>query len=590
MSEALDEIRAGKAQLPSIEALKAERRRRSLAAFVKHYWHVLENDLKLEWNWHHEEICKVLEQTARREIRGFVISVPPGSLKSGLVSVMYPAWSWLPGNWPSRKTMYFSGTERVSVRDAMKTRLILESEEYRKDCALLSGANGWASWEMSEDQNQKQHFINTLHGSRYALTVGQKVTGLRGDEIIIDDPLDVEEVTKGSQERISERMEEILDWYDKKLSTRINDPRADPFGIIAQRLHEQDLPGILLDRRKPDDKIKYLIFPLEYDPEIAVPEDPRTQPGEILDPVRFTPEVVNKLRTSLGDQYDPQCNQRPMPAAGGMFKPEWFDMDPDNIKDGLETIRYKWKGHSWRMRQEMGILPRFHRVVMSVDCANKGKELSDPSVFTLWGQDVQQDLWLLLVVKEKMDYPDLLRLSVALCIENRPDRLLIENHGNGIALIPSVKEVVKGQSVVSIETHNVGKDIRASNTTHWWSDRRVHIPDRSCPWIEAYVKEHLRFPKAKRDDQVDSTSQALTWLHDDRAIFVHRTMGGGEYTEGGVTSRLEGLDGRPRLKPGETIMVDCEGNVLEAEPAVPVVPRGKELAWGLLMQDRGGSF
>lgn len=585
MSEALAELRSGKAALPSMAALKAERRRRSLSAFVKHYWHVLEGDLKLEWNWHHEEICKVLEQTARREIRGFVISVPPGSLKSGLVSVMYPAWSWLPGNWPNRKTMYFSGTERVSVRDALKTRLILDSEEYKADCELLAQSSGFSNWEMSDDQNQKQHFINTLHGSRYALTVGQKVTGLRGDEIIIDDPLDVEEVTKGSADRIQERMMEVLDWYDKKLSTRVNDPRSDPFGVIAQRLHEQDLPGILIDRKKEGDKIKYLIFPLEYDPEIAVPEDPRTVAGEILDPARFTPEVIAKLKTSLGDQYEPQCNQRPLPAAGGMFKPEWFDVDGD--PDDKPTIRYPWKGHSWRMRQEMGILPRFHRIVMSVDCANKGKELSDPSVFSLWGQDAAQDLWLLTVIKDKLDYPDLLRLTTALCIDNRPDRLLIENHGNGIALIPSIKEIVKGQSVVSIETHNVSKDIRASNTTHWWADRRIHIPDKSCPWIDAYIKEHLRFPKARRDDQVDSTSQALTWMHEDRAIFVHRMMGGGELMENGVTTMLPGLDGRLGLKPGETILVDCEGNRLDGPPPeITPRPRGKELAWGLLTGGR----
>jgi hypothetical protein len=39
----------------------------------------------------------------------------------------------------------------------------------------------------------------------------------------------------------------------------------------------------------------------------------------------------------------------------------------------------------------------------------------------------------------------------------------------------------------------------------------VHIPE-NAPWLAEYLHEISGFPKAKFDDQVDSTSQALDWI------------------------------------------------------------------------------
>jgi phage terminase large subunit-like protein len=39
----------------------------------------------------------------------------------------------------------------------------------------------------------------------------------------------------------------------------------------------------------------------------------------------------------------------------------------------------------------------------------------------------------------------------------------------------------------------------------------VRLPLKA-PWLADYVHELTSFPKAKYDDQVDSTSQALCWI------------------------------------------------------------------------------
>jgi phage terminase large subunit-like protein len=35
---------------------------------------------------------------------------------------------------------------------------------------------------------------------------------------------------------------------------------------------------------------------------------------------------------------------------------------------------------------------------------------------------------------------------------------------------------------------------------------------KQAPWLQDYMQELTTFPKAKYDDQVDSTAQALKWI------------------------------------------------------------------------------
>ena len=46
--------------------------------------------------------------------------------------------------------------------------------------------------------------------------------------------------------------------------------------------------------------------------------------------------------------------------------------------------------------------------------------------------------------------------------------------------------------------------------------RTVHIPDPALPvnaWVAGYVEECAAFPTGTHDDQVDTTTQALSWLY-----------------------------------------------------------------------------
>src|ERR1035437_1576053 len=69
----------------------------TLAGFVREAWHVLEPNATYVHNWHIDAICQHLESVSHGTITRLLINVPPGSMKSLLVSVFWPAWEWAMG-------------------------------------------------------------------------------------------------------------------------------------------------------------------------------------------------------------------------------------------------------------------------------------------------------------------------------------------------------------------------------------------------------------------------------------------------------------------------------------------------------------
>lgn len=435
-----------------------------------------------------------------------------------MVSVLWPAWEWLPGNSPNELSLFVSAALTLSTRDSLRMRNVVDALEYKEVKRLLCESNGDPDWEIRRSQKSKDNFQNTLGGGRLSITVGQKAIGLRGSKVVIDDPIDLKDVLRGSSERISERMKEIADYYDKKLYTRRNQMATDPVVLIMQRVSDGDLAGVFIERKTPG--WMYIVLPAEFDPELACPQDIRTKRGELLDPVRLSAQVLSEARALMHEQYSAQYNQRPVPAEGGMFKKAWFD---------FACLSYPWVGEGYRRNPYVA---KLHRRVLFMDTANKAKETSDPTVIELWGQDDLQNAWLLNQWREQLAFPDLLKSSIRIIEAERPDAVVIEENGSGIQLIPMLKEQFPGLSIFGIpRLPDDAKDIRASNTTHWWESGRVRIPQDSCPFSVLYRDEHLRFPHGKNDDQVDCTATALQWFHDHRSLFRHRVIIDGQVIE-----------------------------------------------------------
>ncbi|MCC5640358.1 phage terminase large subunit [Nostoc sp. CHAB 5844] len=387
---------------------------------------------------------------------------------SRVLSVCAPAWMWTIE--PSWRAIFLSANPRVATRDSVYCRDVIESDWYQKKF--------YPDWELRGDNNSKSSFWNTKGGVRSAFGFNSRITGDRADFIGWDDPHDAQEV-------LSDVIRQgVIDRWDSAIRNRVNDLKSSVRVGIMQRLHEQDLSGHVLKQGG----WVHLCVPQEFEKAIAPTPlgwiDPRTEPGELMFPDRFPPEVLEAEKTALGSYgYAGQHQQRPAPADGGHFKRTW------------------WKYYK--------VAPSdFDLIIQSWDCTFKETKKSDFVVGQVWGKRGSQ-FYLLDQVRDRMDINATIAAIRALSIKwPQTSAKLIEDKANGPAVISLLEREIPG--LIAIEPEG-GKLVRAVAIAPYVEAGNVFLPE-NAPWVGDYVTEFSTFPNGANDDMVDSTSQSLNWL------------------------------------------------------------------------------
>ncbi len=109
----------------------------------------------------------------------------------------------------------------------------------------------------------------------------------------------------------------------------------------------------------------------------------------------------------------------------------------------------------------------------------------------------------------RFDYPSLKAQALAIARSHKPDKILIEDLGVGIALLAEFKEA--GFSAIGVRPEQ-DKVTRMSIQSAKFESRRVRLP-LEAPWLAVLEAELFSFPNGPYNDQVDSISQALA--HDE---------------------------------------------------------------------------
>jgi hypothetical protein len=87
--------------------------------------------------------------------------------------------------------------------------------------------------------------------------------------------------------------------------------------------------------------------------------------------------------------------------------------------------------------------------------------------------------------------------------------VLIENKASGIQLIQElIADRVRG---ITKYEPDCDKTMRMHAQTALIESGFVHLP-RDAPWLADYLHELVTFAKARHDDRIDSTAQALDWI------------------------------------------------------------------------------
>jgi len=131
---------------------------------------------------------------------------------------------------------------------------------------------------------------------------------------------------------------------------------------------------------------------------------------------------------------------------------------------------------------------------------------------------VAKHLYLLDVVRERFDYPELKRRVRDEHARWRPAVVLIEDRASGTQLIQELLD--EGMHAVTRYRPETDKVMRIPGTpalaggrpgTAMIENGFVHLPE-TAPWLALYLHELASFPYGRHDDQVDSTAQMLDWF------------------------------------------------------------------------------
>lgn len=517
----------------------------SLVEFIREAWHVIEPGQPYVHGWHVGMIAEHLEAITNdvqfedgTYYNRLLINIPPGMMKSLMTNVFWPAWEWGPRNMPHLRYVCASHSMNLATRDSTKMRRLVVSEWYQNlwgDRVVLTG-----------DQNAKTKFENTVTGFREAVAAGG-ITGARGDRVIIDDPLSVEDA---SSDAVRDSRKE---WFLEAVPTRLNNPDRSAIIVIMQRLHEDDTSGLILDKNLGYD---HIMLPMRYEPARANPtmlglEDPRTEAGELLFPERFPENVVERDEHVMGPYASAgQLQQNPEPRGGGIIKREWWQ---------------PWTKDRY---------PTFDFVLASLDTAYTTKEENDPSAMTVWGVWTGGDqtasitrsvnrydeaiasvertytkehpkIMMIYGWSERLEFHELLERVRDTVANYGVDQLLIENKAAGHSVAQELRRVYGYEDfgVQLIDPKNGDKVARLNSVQHLFHEGYIHAPQK--PWADIVINQVSQFPKSKHDDLVDTVSMAMKWLRGSGML-----VRGSEWTTDLDRSRMhEGAPPEP-LYPG----------------------------------------
>ena len=420
--------------------------------------------------WHIDAICDHLEAVTDGRLTRLLINVPPGTMKSLIVSVFWPAWEWGPQGRASLRYLTTSYSENYAKRDSRRMRDLVSSLWFR------------SLWpEIVLTRAGEISFENTARGGREGMPF-QSLTGGRGDRVIIDDPHSTETAESEAERDRTTRI------FRESVPTRLNNPVTSAIVVIMQRLHEKDISGQILALRL---SYEHLMLPMEYEPERACStsigfSDPRSQEGDLLFPERFPRATVERDKVPMGSYaVAGQYQQRPGPRQGGLFKRAWFEG---------KTVRAAPAGTRW---------------VRHWDLAGTKKKSAARTAGVKLGKTPDGRYIVGHVITEQDEGDAIRKLIKATAETDGPTVEISLPQDPGQA-----GKVQKADMIAMLagwtahgEPETGEKEDRARPFATQCEAGNVSL--LAGPWNEAYLDELASFPTGKFKDQVDASSGAF---------------------------------------------------------------------------------
>ncbi len=287
--------------------LEASRLRGSLLEFTRYFFQYITGrdfivSTPISRESHHIIVCRELTRIKRLEVLREIINLPPGSGKSTMAS-MFAAWCW--AEHPDCNFLYISYSHELAVKHTAFIRSIVSSRMYKHLFDV----------EIDQESRAKDSFKTTRGGSIKAFGASGAVTGqdagLPGLDrfsgaVILDD------AHKPDEAHSDTVRQSVINNYDATIRQRCRGINV-PIIYIGQRVHEADLTDFLVSGKDVDTWQTTILKGLDA-------------AGNAMYPEMMTKQQLLALQDKSPYVFASQYQQDPLPAGGGLFKPEWFVM------------------------------------------------------------------------------------------------------------------------------------------------------------------------------------------------------------------------------------------------------------------------
>lgn len=469
---------------------------RNFYRFLQYFWPEISGD-DFKPNWHIPYLCaelqKMAERVGQRLPREYdlLINVPPGTTKTAMVSIMFPAWCWTKWYWMRFITASYSSP--LSEESAKYCRDMVASERFQQiypDIKIDPGKNTIVNFKIIKLENGKVR----RGGGRFSTSVGATMTGFHGHFLLPDDPLNPKQAASVAD------LKTCIDWTDQTLTTRRIDKQVAAMVLIQQRLHQGDPTGHLWEKR---DKIRLKLIRLpgeirNYAEQLYPPELKDRYVDDLLDPVRMPWSVLEEEEVRLGQYgYAAQYGQNPTPPGGGMFKVEHFaivDTMPSEVSIAA-TVRYWDKASTKDGSGAFTVGAKMHRLT-------NGRFLISDVKRGRWASEERERIILETAQADGQ--------GVQIYHEQEPGsggkdsaQATIRN----LAGFASYADRPTGDKVTRADPYSV--QVNNGNVQLLRGD-----------WNREFIEEHRFFPFSRHKDQVDAGSGAITKLTGQKRAFM----------------------------------------------------------------------
>lgn len=480
----------------------------SFYEFVQYAWDHVPGSEKLVLNWHIEYICEELQEAAERVFRNetcphdLVFNVPPGTSKSTIISILFPAWVWT--RFPKGRFICSSHTSDLVLDLANKSREVIQSEWYKGTFVEVGG--------LKEDQNAKGNFANEHGGSRKSCTVsGKSPVGFHAHFLLVDDAIDPQKALSQAELKTAAHfMTNVLP--SRKIRTK-TDPAVTI--LVMQRLGLGDPTDVMMKESEKDGAIpvRHFCLPSELDKnEDGTYDTSAVSPHELadkyidglLDHHRLPMSVLKQYKAKGALYYATQFKQKPYSASGGRFEEWMFNQRVIAAPYASRRIRYYDRAST-----------------QGGGCATAGVLLAIDSEGEIYIEHVVHGHW---EPKERNEH----MLATAMRDRSRygpkyEPTIHVEREG-GSSGRDAWKGIAKALAGFNVREHNVsGMGNKVTRSEPWSAQlaaKNVWVVDNGeskgsgkSDWnIEEYVKEHCAFPLGELKDRVDASSGGYSVL------------------------------------------------------------------------------